>query len=262
MTELMAVIRRESDRFAQVISEAPSGARVPTCPDWDADDLLWHLTEVHSFWARILRTGAQSDEDAEAVEADKPERPADRASTLKLFAAETDALLEEMDGRDDDEPAYFWLETARTVGSTRRMQAHEATMHRIDAETAAGLESAPIDPSFALDGVRHGVGVMWAWWGTLDGFRFEPAGVVELRAPEADVGIFVEVGRWQGVGQSGKSYDVPSARLIEPASAAASLTGSAEELYRWLWGRGQEPTASGDATVLNALREARDQGMQ
>lgn len=258
----MAAIRRESDRFADVIQQADPGARVPTCPEWDADDLLWHLTRVHAFWARILRSGAQTDEEAEGVEADQPERPAGRAATLALFAVETEALLEELAARTDDEPAHFWLKTARTVGSIRRMQAHEATMHRVDAELAARVESAPIDPLLALDGVRHGVGVMWAWWGTQDGFRFEPGGVVELRAQDARADTFVEVGRWRGVGQSGTSYDVPTARLTDTAAAAAFLSGTAEQLHQWLWGRGDEPAASGDEAVLAALRDARDQGMQ
>jgi hypothetical protein len=33
----------------------PDGAvRVPACPDWDADDLLWHLAEVQWFWGTIV----------------------------------------------------------------------------------------------------------------------------------------------------------------------------------------------------------------
>lgn len=262
MTDFMAAIRRESDRFADVLAGTDPAARVPTCPDWSADDLLWHLTEVHAYWARILRTGAQTDDDAEAVEADKPERPADRAAMLALFAAETDALLDELAARADDEPAYFWLETDRTVGATRRMQAHEATMHRIDAELAAGVASGPIDSALALDGVRHAVGAMWAWWGTVDGFRFVPGGVAELRATDTGESVLIEVGRWQGVGQSGKSYDVPSARLAAGGVPAALATGTAEQLDRWLWGRGEEPGVSGDDEVLAALRAARAEGMQ
>ena len=73
-----------------------------------------------------------------------------------------------------------------------------------------------------------------------------------------------EPGRWQGVGQSGKVYDVPGARLVrdDDASAPARLEGTAEAMARWLWGRGPEPAASGSGAALAALREARDQGMQ
>jgi len=42
----------ESARFADAIRLAPPAARVPSCPDWTADDLLWHLAEVQFFWGR------------------------------------------------------------------------------------------------------------------------------------------------------------------------------------------------------------------
>src|SRR5665811_2356206 len=47
MTELdyLSHLALDSARFVEVLRQAPSGARVPTCPDWDADDLLWHLGE-------------------------------------------------------------------------------------------------------------------------------------------------------------------------------------------------------------------------
>lgn len=176
----------ESARFAEVLARTDPDADVPTCPDWDADDLLWHLTEVHAFWARILATGAMTDDEVEAVEAAKPACPADRDAMLALFATETQALVDELRARpDDDTPAWFWLDTAQTVGSTRRMQAHEATMHRVDAELTAGAALTPLEPALAEDAVAHAFQAMWAWWGTLPGFTFAEVGVpVELAATD------------------------------------------------------------------------------
>ncbi len=57
MTDFMATIARETDRFAEVLHTTDPTAHVPTCPDWTADELAWHPTEVHAFWARILRDG-------------------------------------------------------------------------------------------------------------------------------------------------------------------------------------------------------------
>ena len=42
------------------------------------------------------------------------------------------------------------------------MQAHEATMHQIDAEFTAGLDPSPIEADLAADGVNHAF--TWAWW--------------------------------------------------------------------------------------------------
>ncbi len=267
----------ESARFAEVLARTDPDADVPTCPDWNADDLLWHLTEVHAFWARILHTGAMTDEEVEAVEAAKPARPADRDAMLALFATETQALVDELRARpDDDTPAWFWLETAQTVGSTRRMQAHEATMHRIDAELTAGAAVTPLEPALAEDAVAHAFQAMWAWWGTLPGFTFAEVGVpVELAATDTGRRWLVQAGRWRGVGESGKSYDEPGAVLLdvaEPdatalltaplAEPAASVRGTAQELALWLWGRGPEPAATGDLDALTALRTVQATGMQ
>lgn len=44
-------------RFVKVLAQAPTGRRVPTCPDWDADDLLWHLGQVQWCWAPSWAAG-------------------------------------------------------------------------------------------------------------------------------------------------------------------------------------------------------------
>ncbi len=263
MADFMGTIESESERFLQAVQIADPSAQVPTCPDWTAEDLLWHLTEVHAYWAAILRERAQTEEESEAAEATKPQRPADRDARVQLFRQQTSALLAQLRERDDSEPAWFWLETAKTVGSTLRMQAHEATMHRVDAELTAGIESAPIDPELAADGIAHGVQVMWGWWATLPGFVFRPVGgAVALTASDLDRTWHVQPGRWVGVGQSGTSYDEPGVVLTDRTEAVATVTGTAETLERWLWGRGPEPRCNGDQESLHALREAQKAGMQ
>jgi len=257
------LINAETDRFAAALRRTAGDTPVPTCPDWTADDLLWHLTEVHAFWAAILAGGALTDEQVEAVDAAKPARPLDRQATLELLADETAALVAALASRTDDEAAWSWFPSDRTVGFTRRMQVHEATMHRVDAELAAGLPSAPITPEVAADGIDHAVRIMWGWWGTNPGFAFHPtAGVVEFVATDGGRWL-VQGGRWRGVGrESGRSYDEPGAVLVTDAEPVARVTGPAEAIDRWLWGRGPEPAASGNEEALAAVRAAQAQGMR
>ncbi|WP_342372717.1 maleylpyruvate isomerase family mycothiol-dependent enzyme [Propioniciclava soli] len=266
MIDHASVLADESARFAAVVAESDPDSPVPTCPGWTVDDLLWHLTDVHGFWTRILTTGAQSDADVEAAEAAGPARPEDRAALLDLFAAETNALAEALAGRADDEPAWFWLGSDQSVGATRRMQAFEATMHRVDAEVAAGLDPTRIGVEVALGAIRHAFDVMWAWWGTLPGFTFTPvAKPVALVATDADATLVVQGGRWRGTGESGKEYDEPGVLLMaerDAAAPAASATGTAEQLALWLWGRGPEPATEGDEASLTALRQVQEAGMQ
>ena len=63
----LAHIRTESARFREVLADCDPAARVPACPDWDADDLLWHLASVQAFWAEVVRSRpAPADEDYES----------------------------------------------------------------------------------------------------------------------------------------------------------------------------------------------------
>lgn len=258
----LQLIQAETGRFIDVLRDVDPTGPVPTCPEWTASDLLWHLTEVHGFWARILASGALTDDDSEKVEAQKPARPDDPESVITLLEREMEALVAELTAREDAEPAWSWFATDLTVGFTRRMQVHEATMHRVDAELTAGVASAPITVEVAADGIAHGIEVMLAWWGTNPGFEFHPtAGVVELRPSDAEPRLVVG-GRWRGTGQSGKAYDVPGIQFTTGGEPVATISGTAEELYRWLWGRGPEPVASGDPVALEAVRAAQAQGMQ
>ena len=269
MIDRLRTLETESRRFAEALGQAAPDAGVPTCPGWTADDLAWHLAQVHDFWARVLATGAVTDEQAEALEESGPARPDDRTQIMAVFEDATARLIAELAARPDDAaPAWFWLASDRTVGATRRMQALEATMHRVDAEAAAGLASAPLEPELARDAVAHAFDVMWSWWGTQPGFDFVP-GPERVALVATDGGSWLaEPGRWQGVGQSGKVYDVPGVRLVRdgapdsPEGAAARVEGTAEALARWLWGRGPEPVVSGSDTALAPLRQARDEGMQ
>ena len=69
-------------------------------------------------------------------------------------------------------------------------------------------------------------------------------------------------GRWRGTGASGKSYDEPGLAFVTDVEPVATISGTAVEIYRWLWGRGPEPATSGDAESLDAVRTAQAQGMQ
>ena len=63
--DYLAHLASESARFAEVIRQASPAARVPSCPDWSADDLLWHLGEVQWFWGTVVReqlTGAEAEQ--------------------------------------------------------------------------------------------------------------------------------------------------------------------------------------------------------
>ena len=61
------------------------------------------------------------------------------------------ALVAELERADPAEPAWSWS-AEQTVGFTFRRQAHEALIHRLDAEQTAG-DVTPLDAALASDGV-------------------------------------------------------------------------------------------------------------
>ncbi len=74
----------ESARFAIVMAGTAPEARVPTCPDWTADDLLWHLGEVQWFWGTIVRERSPTLDEAESAQ--HPSGPSDRAGLVEFYA--------------------------------------------------------------------------------------------------------------------------------------------------------------------------------
>lgn len=257
----VAVIRSESDRLADLLGTLDPSATVPTCPEWTAADLLWHVAEVHHFWARILSDGVRDDAGVAEVESNKPERPTATRDVLAVRADATARLLGALERLDDEEIRWSWWPGDQTVGFTRRMQTCEATMHRVDAELTAGVAIGPIAQGVARGSVDHAVDVMWGWmpdWAT-----YEPAALVELRATDTADSWLVEVGHWFGTGpESGNEFDVPRAVRASTGDAGLRVAASVEQLARWAWTRDGLVDVDGDLVARAALDALISNGMQ
>lgn len=260
----IAVIRRESDRLAEVLAGVDPSAAVPTCPGWDASDLLWHLTGVHLFWAGVLGSGARTEEDVEVVDASTPERPQSLAGLLGLRERATLELLAHLESLGDEEPRWTWWDEEQTVGFTRRMQTYEATMHRVDAERTAGLDVSPIAADVAAGAVDHCVDVMWA--GVPEWADDRSLADVEIVASDTGDRWRVEVGRWSGTGpESGRAFDEPRARRRTDDSGTAlpraTVTGTVQDLALWAWGRDGEVSVEGEEAAVTAVTELAERGI-
>jgi uncharacterized protein (TIGR03083 family) len=268
MIDFDEVLAANSTRFREVLAGVPAATRVPSCPDWTAGDLLWHLTEVQGFWGTIVDQGLQTDEEVGAVAA--PRRPVDRDAAIALFEEVSARLGAALEAADNDTPVWTWTPD-HTVGWIRRRQAQEALMHRVDAELTAGLASE-IDPELAEDGVDELLtqfGAQPPAWGAFDptGMLVEvrcespldPAGAGAATRP-ARVARVVRLGRFRGVDPSGQMHDEPDYQPVGPphGPADALIEGSPDELLLWLWGRseGARIRVTGDRTARGALREA------
>jgi uncharacterized protein (TIGR03083 family) len=251
--DYLAHLAQESARFLEVIAEAPPDARVPSCPDWSADDLLWHLSEVQWFWGTIVRDGLTG----EKAEQRKPKRPGGRAALLSFYRRASHDLSEVLAAVPAPTPAWTWSED-HTVGFIRRRQAHEALIHRVDAELAAD-DRSPVDPRLGADGADEALRIMYGGdapvWGT---FTANSDTALRLHATDTGDSWLVTLGRFTGTGPGDQtSYDEPGIQVTrDPGTGiAASISGNAADLNCWLWRRPSlmPLERSGDPELLGAF---------
>jgi uncharacterized protein (TIGR03083 family) len=211
---------------------------VPTCPDWDAADLLWHLAGVQLFWAKVLRHRPATPDDAEISEEPPAQRPESYADLLEAFDDYSHALVTELERADPEEEAWHWSGDNR-VGTTHRRQAHEALIHRVDAELTAGVPVTPLDAALADDGVAEVLGVMYGGcppWGSFSG----SGETVAVHMSDTGTELLVGLGTFTGTDpDSGTTYeDEDDLSLVDGGSEpVATITGSAADLDTWLWKR-------------------------
>lgn len=240
-------LRTESARAREVLRDADPSARVPGCPDWTVDDLLWHLgPQVQGFWAHVVRHRPAVPSDWE-----EPPRPEGHAAVLAAFDAAHAALVAALEAADPTEEAWSWSPD-HTVGFTLRRQAHEALVHRVDAEQAAGVEPAPIDPRLAGDGVAETLAVMFG--GTPGWGAFTPSAQhVRVDLTDDPAPVWVQLGRFTGTDPEGRHHDEDDLAVVPDPGVEPDVvvTGPAAAVDLWLWRRGDDAalTVTGDGEV-------------
>lgn len=254
------VIRHEGNRFADVLAATDPSASVPTCPDWSAADLLWHLTEVHLFWSAILAEGARTGAEVAAIDEGKPPRPDTIGETLAIREQATTALANQLSNLSDTESRWTWWTRDQTVGFTRRMQVCEVTMHRVDAELTAGAAVTPIGDDVATLAVDHCIDVMRAW--LPDWASWEHVATVEFRATDTGQSWLVDLGPVAGVEPGGGEETWQRiTRAAAGATPTATVTGTVQQLARWTWNRGCEVTVTGTDHAVAAITAAITEGL-
>ncbi|TRV72724.1 maleylpyruvate isomerase family mycothiol-dependent enzyme [Streptomyces sp. 130] len=147
ITEHIAALAAEGHLLADAADEAGSAAPVPTCPDWRVRDLLGHTAMAHAWAAAFVREGHTSYvPDGGEPELDGPELSAHFREGHRL-------LVEALENAPQDLACWSFLPAPSPLAFWARRQAHETTIHRVDAESARGGGLSPVAPAFALDGI-------------------------------------------------------------------------------------------------------------
>src|SRR4051812_2877684 len=151
VAEHVAALEREGELLAQAAERGGPEAAVPSCPDWVMRDLVRHTGGVHR-WA----TGYVRDARTEVTDADLDEVvgtwPED-ADLVGWFRQGHAALVEALRQAPSDLECWTFLRAPSPLAMWARRQAHETSIHRVDAELAAGAPVSEIAPAFAADGV-------------------------------------------------------------------------------------------------------------
>ena len=254
--DYLAHLAADSARFATVIDGLPPDAPVPACPEWNADDLLWHLAQVQWFWGTVVREQLSGPQAEQLM----PARPDDRAGLAAFYDRAGHDLRDVLAATAPGTAAWTWSQD-HTVGFIRRRQAHEALIHRIDAELAAG-DRTGMDPQLSADGVDEALRVMYGYvpaWGIFTPGDAEP---LRLRAADTADSWLITLGRFAGTGPGDQQrYDEPAMLIAgqdQGLPPAATVSGSAADLDCWLWHRpsGAQLERSGDQEVLGRVEAA------
>ncbi|WP_163509182.1 maleylpyruvate isomerase family mycothiol-dependent enzyme [Fodinicola acaciae] len=199
-------------------------AQVPSCPGWQVRDLLVHTGAVHHWAATIVRTPVTEPwdpaEPTEAVDA----LPAD-ADLLDWYLDSNTALVRALTSAPAGLECWTFQLSMPGRDFWSRRQAHEATVHRVDAELAAG-RSSEVPADLAHDGIDE----------LLTGFlprgrRARDQAPRTLAVDTTDTG-----GHWLVRFGDGPAT---AARHDQRQPADERVDGPAAELYLQLWNRKQ-----------------------
>jgi uncharacterized protein (TIGR03083 family) len=248
-------LRREGALLAESAARAGLGAAVPACPGWQVRDLLAHVGYVHRWATRYVAERHTAWIDRLSEDEILAGKPADDALP-GWFADGHAALARALAQADPGLTCWTFLPAPSPLAFWARRQAHETTVHRIDAQQAAAAQGngqvatgeADLPARFAVDGIDE----------LIMGFLGRDAERGPWRCPPGVLGVHAAGGEggvthWRVV--SGQDRGTV-ARGEGPADC--DVTGPAAELYLLLWNRlpatGLE--VRGDSGLLAAFGEA------
>jgi uncharacterized protein (TIGR03083 family) len=229
-------LRSAGQRLADAAAEAGLDAAVPSCPDWVVRDLVRHQGGVHR-WAMGHLTGPRTE--LWHVELDEVvgEWPAD-ADLLGWFADGHAALIAALADADPDlNCAALFPGPPRAVWARR--QAHETTVHGVDAELATGRKPVPVPAPLAADGIDE----LLTCFITRRGGRLRADRVTRLRVSCTD-----HPASWLVSIEPDQVVTTPDGT----GDADCQLSGPASDVYLALWNRGSDEglAVDGDQSVL------------
>jgi uncharacterized protein (TIGR03083 family) len=239
LAQYQSRISEEAGLLRAAVVTAGAGAAVPDCPGWSALRLIQHMCQVFDMVIALLRAADPQTPPPKAEAA-----PADFDAALAGFDERLSTMLDLLASTDPATPVWNFSPIApRTAAFWSRRQAHELTIHRLDAQAAAGIAEAPVDPDFAADGIDE----VLTWW-----IHRRSGEWAESQLRGTVVYLPADAGRaWTVRLVPGQLPHTTPEAVPEPDG---SVAGPADALYRAAWGRSSRVMTTGDKTLIEATR--------
>ncbi|GGN49993.1 hypothetical protein GCM10011579_004320 [Streptomyces albiflavescens] len=232
----LETLDREGRLLAAAAEEAGVDAKVATCPGWQVRDLVRHTGMVHRWATAFVAEGYTS------YHPDGGLPDLDGDELMDWFRQGHRRLVDTLTGASPDVECWSFLPAPSPLAFWARRQAHETTVHRVDAESALGGEPTPVVADFAVDGIDE----------LLRGFHARSRSKVRVEEPRV---LRVRATDTGAVWTVRLSTQPPVSGRDEGGDADCELAGPAARIYLALWNRMPFPGATGDASLAALWRE-------
>ncbi len=183
---------------------------------------------------------------------------------MSLVRENSDLLLQALRSTAPETPAWTWS-NEQSVGFTYRRQAHEALIHRVDAEQVAGTPTR-LPAALSADGVDEVLRIMYGGcppWGTITPI---PGRTIRLRSTDTGNSWLVTMATFTGDDPDGGHVEEPDIHIADVddgSDVRATISSTAADLDAWLWHRADDEAIEfdGDEGSLDELRQVFAQGI-
>ncbi len=235
--DYVAALESNAAAFVDAAREVDLSARVPSCPDWTARDLLLHMGSHH----RWVRANLDRTRDQGMEPRGEYEPPSEGAAAADWVSDGAAALAQRLAEVGPDQPCWTWVDDYPTTAFWARRTANETAVHRWDMENAAGGRR-PIDAELAVDGIAEHLAIVQM--GFLGGRPTGTGETVHLHSTDADGewlvrlepdGMEVTSEHAKGdVAVRGSASDLLLVVLHRRPPSAVEVFGDQQLLERWL----------------------------
>lgn len=238
-------LKEQATALREVAVQAGPDALVSTCPGWDVRRMMRHLARVYAM------VNLAMDMEPGGSRPQPPAPPEDFAEALSWWDEQLAVLVDKLGAGDTDRAVWSFF-PGGTPASWARRAAHETAIHRLDAEhalagnTTGHLHDLLFDPVFAADGIDEMLSVLLP--GTREWTDQHDDGRVLFHAADAGRTWLVTF-RPEQPPETGSPHD---AALGEP-EVEATVAGTADAVYRRVWGRPSAAVVTGDGTLAGLV---------